>query len=139
MINLLQKEIVNLFLAKIELHLISSKRGTYNKADPTEYQKGTAILGLSWKEIDEGINVEVKYNDVTWGVEIEMKVLEDKVMVQKGYFSWPCFDPGKDGEWMRTTEGFFDLFKNLLLHGDKKDFWLDNGDDLDMMLGGNPE
>lgn len=40
--------------------------GTYNSADPTAFKKGKLVVEF------EGVNYKIKYNDCTWGIEIEI-------------------------------------------------------------------
>lgn len=143
MIKLTQNEIVDLFVDKMKLHGPSNS-GTYNKADPTHYEKGTATLGLAngFKPIDDDDfvdvddsgahvsrhgpgpeNVTVHWHDVTWGVEFEITT---SAGVEKAYWSRPVH--GCEGEWLRTGENFFVVFKRILIEGQDEDFWSKNDD-----------
>ena len=147
MIELTQNEIVDLFVEKMKLHGPSTT-GTYNKADPTHFEKGTATIGLvmiafrtslidgddSFIDVDESgshvsryepgpENVKVHWHDVTWGVEFEITT---SAGVEKAYWSRPAH--GCKGEWLRVSENFFSAFKLILIEGQDEDFWSKNDD-----------
>lgn len=135
MIELTQDQIVELFIEKMRLHG-PSNTGTYNKADPTHYEKGTAKIGLAYGFCDtfdeeEPImsgypapeNVTVNWHDVTWGVEFGIIT---SIGVQKGYWSRPIM--GDEPKWLRTTDKFFEVFKRILIEGQEEDFWSKNDD-----------
>lgn len=131
MIELKQDNIVDLMMDKIKQNG-SSRHGTYNAADPTHYEKGSAVFGVEYgytmiMEDEEGNpghpypepeNVKCSFHDVTWGVTFEFQT---SIRLEKGYWSRPLF--GSSGEWTQITEQFFEVFKDVLLQGQEEDFW----------------
>jgi len=126
-VELSQDNIVDLFIEKMKSHG-SSHSGTYNKADPTHYEKGEAEIGFMYgftagEEDMCGCpgpeNVKINWHDVTWGIEFEITTSGS---IEKGYWSRPMF--GSKGVWYRTTENFLEVFKRILLEGEQKDFWI---------------
>ncbi len=130
MIEIAQNELVDVIVARLkELAVGEVKKGTYNRQDPTYFEKFRAIVGM-WngfrmvKEEDTGEeypqpeNVRVTVDDVTWGVELE---LITSVAVEKGYWSRPAGN--LQGEWCRCTPRFFEVMKRLWIEGGIKDCW----------------
>ena len=94
--------------------------GTYNRQDPTKYERGSATIDVEYgytlsapdHEIGEPggypleETIEISFVDSTWGVEFEFRTSIGKV---EGYF-----DRG-DKEWCRCHPRFFEVFKDILL------------------------
>jgi hypothetical protein len=140
MIELNQNNIVDLMIDKIKQNG-PSRHGTYNEADPTAFEKGSAVFGLeggyTLEPYDDETqqaggypnpeNVECRFHDVTWGVTFEFVT---SLGTEKGYWGRPIM--GCDGQWTQITDRFFEVFKDILLCGREKDFW-EIDDDLSAM------
>lgn len=143
MIELTQNEIVDLFVEKMKLHGPSTT-GTYDKADPTHFEKGTATIGMGdgfepindndFVDVDEHgahvsryepgpENIKVQWNDVTWGVQFKITT---SAGVEEGY--WSRSIHGSKGRWTRATDNFFSVFKRIFVEGQDENFWSKDDD-----------
>lgn len=128
MINLTQNEIVDLFIKKIKVNG-STKTGTYNKQDPTCFEETREVLWLEYgytlSEPDEESDsfwrypitesIRIKVQNITWGIEFSF---ETSVGRETAYWS---HEPNTEGgEWVRVTDKFFKVMKDLLLSGTQK-------------------
>lgn len=129
MIELTQCQIVDLFQEKLRKNG-SSKTGTYNKADPTHFEKGVAKFGMPFSLNPDGLNqldgptpenIEVEWHDCTWGVEFTINVPSIPYPV-KG--RWSRSFGGGDSEWADDTLPiFFTIVKDIILQSGIPDFW----------------
>jgi hypothetical protein len=107
----------------------SVHKGTYNKADPTHFEKGDAEIGIEhgftaieedscppWPEPE---NVSVHWHDCTWGIRFTFGT---SIGQEDGYWARPIC--GCNGEWNNCSEKFEEVFTRLLLFGQPKDFWI---------------
>lgn len=119
----------------IEIH---SSRGTYNRADPTEFKKFDCVVTLDYgislipadeEDVQCGVagkvgdlmpkgheRIHVDLVDCTWGVEVVIQG-EDKIS-HSAYLSRPCGNP-TPYKWLRPTERFFEVFKLLLTQAEQ--------------------
>lgn len=104
MIELSQTDIVDLVMDKIRSYG-TSKRGTYNEADPTECESGkcTFIFGGEYK-------VEALFYDSTWMVHFHVKTPSG---MTKGTFNRSS--PGKTGEWYDVEGELFKQLRNIAM------------------------
>lgn len=135
MITFKQGELVDMFCDKMR-SIMHTKTGTYNTADPTHFEKYNGEVwvfhgyGEYWQtDMDDEpiiidgkrlpdepppIKVEVEMMDCTWG--IEFKFTTD--IGECGAY-WSRESNAEHGVWMRVTGNFFEVFKDLLVDGDK--------------------
>lgn len=138
MIKFTQSQIVDLFCEHMR-EMVSTRTGTYNKADPTHYEKYSGEIWIlhgyseCWQEDYEGNpilhngekvpdepepeQIKISINDVTWGVEFEFETSRG---TEGGYWSREIgnnenFPEG--GEWVRTTPHFFEVLTDLWQYG----------------------
>jgi hypothetical protein len=139
MIKFKQGEFVDLFRDKMR-GLISSRTGTYNKADPTHFEKMSGELwvingyGEYFMEDENGmvlhdskpipeepppIKVKIEIHDCTWGVEFKFTtdIGECGAYWSRNFGSADHEKNPEGGEWLRVTGNFFDVFKDLLVEG----------------------
>jgi len=130
-----QNNLVDMFCLHIQSHGSEGPRGTYNKADPTHYEKWSATFGIEYGytsipvpveqgggegiEYPEPENVKVLLHDVTWGVDIE---IHTSVGIEKAYWSRPIL--GSKGEWFRVTPNFFNRMRDIWFNGKEPDWWV---------------
>ena len=126
MIELTQNQIVDLFHEKLKATAGNCRTGTYNKADPTHFERGVTDFGIPYTigandELDgpEPENISVEWNDVTWGVEYTIAVPSIPEPVG-GY--WSREFGVDESHWVRCHERFFEVAKAILLHSCEVDF-----------------
>lgn len=141
MIKITQNHIVDAFCDKMRL-LLSTKTGTYNKADPThfcdyrgslwvhhgygeywqeDYETGETIFVDGKRLHDEPPPIEVKINmhDCTWGIEFTFKtdIGECGAYWSRNFSAYEKEKNPEGGEWVRVKGNFFEVFKDLWLEG----------------------
>lgn len=128
MIQLFQCDLVDMLITKVKA-AGSWRSGTYNRADPTHYEKGKADFYVGDEPIgicpESGgqeyahVILRVEFYDCTWGVDFKFiySVGEEgrKDEVSKAYFD-------RDGKWLRIDGEFFRDFRNALLSEPWKEF-----------------
>ena len=127
MIVLTQNQIVDLLQEKLKATATNCKTGTYDKADPTHFEKGVTEFGIPYTlgpndQLDgpEPENISVEWNDVTWG--IEYKIAVPSIPEPVGGYWAREFGVDKS-HWTRCHERFFDVVKAILLDSGEPDFW----------------
>jgi len=119
-LELLQKDLIRLLIRRIRENGTTSS-GTYNKADPTHYERGKcsfyagdSITGqceeTGYEEYEPNL-LEVSFYDCTWGIEIECKLCLPNGVTEasSGYLD------SDDGTWSRVEGEFFRDLRNALL------------------------
>lgn len=126
-IELTQCQIVDLFQERLREHG-SVRTGTYNKADPTHYEKGKATFGMPWgynPDFDpqygpEPENIEVGWHDCTWCVDYTFHVPS---LPEPVHGQWCRGFDSSEFHWNRGNDFFFEIAKDILLHAGEPDFW----------------
>lgn len=130
MIELTQGQLVDLFVEKLKAHGPSTT-GTYNKADPTHFEKGEAefAIEVSWvkdrgqsnmRQIPEPEDIEVIWHDCTWGIEFTINVPSIKEPVT-AYWSRE-FGNGKS-HWKQAHPKFFKVVQDIIVCGHPKGYF----------------
>lgn len=116
MISLSQTEIARLLVAHVKANG-TWKEGTYNQADPTHCERGSAIfyIGAEPGPIDEEngyqewvpITCTVAFNDYTWGIQFTLTEKTGSTGTEKssGYIS--------GDRWTRVEGSFERMVKNV--------------------------
>ena len=127
MIELSQNQLVDLLMEKLKDASEGWTSGTYDKADPTHFEKGTSKFGIPYTLGDEGElldgpepeNISVDWNDVTWGIEFSIVVPSIRQPI-RAYWSRE-FGNGKS-HWTRCHEDFFRVVQAILTDAQEPDF-----------------
>jgi len=138
MIKFTQNQMVDLFCEYLKKK-ISTRTGTYNKADPTHYEKYSGELWIlhgyeeCWQEDQDGIpilhngekipdepdpeKIKISVDDVTWGIEFKFETSQG---TESGYWSREFYNRERypeGGEWMRTSKNFFRVLTDIWKYG----------------------
>lgn len=127
MIELKQKDIVDLMIDKLK-RLGTHKSGTYNKQDPTHFEKGNAAVAVQYgyRVDDEACcpgpeNIKIHWEDCTWGIDF---TLETSVGRDTGYFDRGIGECSAS-KWLHCSDDFLQIFKDILLNGQDEDYFDD--------------
>ena len=146
MITFTQNQIVDIIVEKLTQFSTGSKKGTYDKSDPTCYEKHFCKIGMQYgfgPAVEEACgcpeseNVEVEIHDVTWGIEFKINAPSGK---HEGYWSRsfpPSNKSGFSGHWTRCSPDFLKVLKRLFLEGEEPQNFDDESEDDGTMTNPN--
>jgi len=126
LIELNQKEIVDLMISKMK-RLGTHTSGTYNKQDPTHFEKGDAAVSIQYGyQVDDEAescpgpeNIKIHWEDCTWGIDFTFETSCGK---DTGYFDRGIGECSAS-KWLYCSDDFFKVFKDVLLHSKDESYF----------------